>query len=138
VIVEDKGASLAIHYRLSPASEPAIRALLRQHEALLARGLEVLESKLAFDIKPRRFDKGTAVDRFMQVPPFRGRRPLFVGDDATDRDGFVAALKQGGDALQIGPRASDVAPWFLPSPATFRAWIGRIAMPGAVVRHQDG
>ena len=50
----------------------------------------------------------------------------------------LEAFLQGGDALQIGPRASDVAPWFLPSPATFRAWIGRIAMPGAVVRHQDG
>lgn len=129
LIVEDKGASLAIHYRLSPASEPAIRALLRQHQALLADDLEVLDSKLAIDVKPRGIGKGRAVDSFMQAPPFRGRRPLFVGDDTTDRDGFAAALRHGGDALQVGPRASDLAPWFLPSPASLRAWLGGIAGP---------
>ena len=130
VIVEDKGVSLAIHYRLSPASEPAIRALIGQQQALLADDLELREGKLVLDIRPRGADKGKAVDRLMQAPPFRGRRPLVIGDDATDRDGFAAALRQGGDALQIGPGASDLAPCWLPSPAHLRDWLGRIAATG--------
>ena len=137
LVVEDKGVSLAIHYRLAPASEPAIRALLQQHRGRLADGLEARDSKQAVDIRLRGTDKGTAVDHFMQMAPFRGRRPLFVGDDTTDRDGFVAALRQNGDALQIGPKISDVAPWFLPSPAALRAWLGRLVV-GTAVRRPPG
>jgi trehalose 6-phosphate phosphatase len=62
----------------------------------------VLRGKMVFEARPRRFSKGEAMRAFMQEPPFVGRLPLFIGDDATDEDGFVAAQAMGGVGLKLG------------------------------------
>ncbi len=119
VLVEVKSHNVVAHYRNAPAYEARVRRLvceLASHNL----GFEVLEAKMAFEIRPRSVSKGRAVDCLMSVDPFCGRVPVFVGDDVTDRDGFAAALARGGLAL-------DVAEVFAGRPKEVRAWLKRFA-----------
>lgn len=127
VLVEDKGHSLTAHYRLAPGCEAELRALLSR---LLADGLqdyEILESKMAFDVKPRRFSKGSAIEALMETPPFTGRVPVAAGDDVTDGFAFEAARRLGGEAIQVGPRPAAPGHHFLPDPASLRRWLATLA-----------
>jgi trehalose 6-phosphate phosphatase len=57
----------------------------------------------------------------MVEPPFRGRTPVFAGDDLTDLHGFDAVESHGGIAIAVGPRVT--AARQLASPAELRAWL---------------
>jgi trehalose 6-phosphate phosphatase len=39
----------------------------------------------------------------MREPPFRGRLPVFVGDDRTDENGFAVVRSLRGIAVKVGP-----------------------------------
>jgi len=121
--LEDKGLTLAVHYRQAPRCEAMLRRLLADRVRARLPDYEILESRKAFDLRARGTTKGTAVEALMRHPPFRGRLPAFFGDDATDRDGFAAALAHGGLAVQVGPRRSDLARYTLASPSRLRAWL---------------
>jgi trehalose 6-phosphate phosphatase len=104
-LVEDKGTTVALHYRRRPAAEGEARermaALLRQHggdgELLLLAGKMVLE------VRPAAADKGTAIEAYMAEAPFAGRRPVFLGDDVTDEHGFESVNALGGLTIKVGP-----------------------------------
>lgn len=126
-LVENKRFSAAIHYRRAPAAGPTLK---KRIEAILARneiaGLRILPGHMVFDLKRMTFDKGRAVDRFMEAAPFAGRRPVFVGDDVTDEPAFAAVVARGGIAYAVGqPRAgsSDV----FADPSAVRAWVSDLA-----------
>lgn len=124
--VEPKGAAVAIHYRQAPALGPEVIAFA---DTLLAgtAGWHALAGKMVVELKPDGVDKGAAVDRFLALPPFAGRRPLAAGDDVTDEDAFATALRHDGIALQVGDREPTVANRRLPDPAAMRDWIARLA-----------
>jgi trehalose 6-phosphate phosphatase len=73
------------------------------------------------------------IEQFMQEAPYRGRRPLFIGDDLTDENGFATVNRLGGAAIRIGG-GETVAAYRLASPDALRnclsSWlkIGRIAL----------
>ncbi|WP_343714923.1 trehalose-phosphatase [Inquilinus sp.] len=124
--VEPKGAAVAIHYRQAPALGPEVIALARDLMAG-APGWHALAGKMVVELKPDGVDKGAAVERFLTLPPFAGRRPLAAGDDVTDEDSFAAALRHDGIALQVGDREPTVASRRLPDPAAMREWIAHLA-----------
>jgi len=124
VLVEDKGASIALHYRDVPARGPATVALARRLVGA-DPDLAVLAGKMVVEIKPKAASKAAAVHRFMGEPPFAGRRPVFVGDDVTDEDGMRAALAAGGRAVKVGPGVT-VATDRLADPAAVAAWLARL------------
>jgi len=122
VLVEDKNASVAIHFKRAPQYRDEIEKFTRS----IAAGddsMEILEAVMAFDVKPRSVDKGRAVAWFMRHPPFAGRVPVFVGDDRTDEDGFAAAAERAGHAIQVGTARPRVAAWHVPAPADVRRWL---------------
>lgn len=120
VLLERKPHGLALHFRTAPeygeAAHAALTALLRGHEAHFA----LLPAHMAYEIRPRLATKGRAVDALMAGAPFRGRRPVFVGDDVTDEDGMQAARRHGGFGLHVGQD-------FRYGPAEVRAWVARAA-----------
>lgn len=129
VLLEDKQSALAVHFREAPGVEGLVRSIVSRLAPRLAPEYEVLEGDMVLEIKPSAYDKATAVEAFMQEPPFAGRMPVYVGDDVTDRDGFRAVLKHHGMTVAVGDRV--VAQWHLPHPQAARDWLSRIARQGA-------
>ncbi|MFG1421801.1 trehalose-phosphatase [Roseixanthobacter liquoris] len=126
VMAEDKGASVAMHYRSAPAIGPVLEGLLHALVAQSFGHLVVLPGRLVFEVKQAGHDKGLAVRAFMDVPAFAGRTPVFLGDDVTDQAGFAAVSALGGVAVSVGRRFPGVHA-VLPEPADVRALIATLA-----------
>lgn len=120
--LEDKGASLALHYRRAPTLASFAHRLARAEAATLGHGYAVRTGKRVIEIVPSGTDKGMALAAFMHEPPFRGRTPVFVGDDLTDELGFRMVDLLGGHSVKVGPGRS-AARWRLPDVAAVRAWL---------------
>ena len=126
ILLEDKGYSLALHYRLAPNAEKAIYAAVSLIRAELPNApIEVLPGKCVCEIKQSGFDKATGVRELMLHEPFRGRRPIFIGDDVTDESVFAIMPDLGGLAFSVGQRAQGVADHF-DEPRDVRAWLARL------------
>lgn len=118
VVVEEKPYCVAVHYRAAPDRERDIATLL---DGLVARdpeSFEALHGRMAFELRHKTLTKAVIVRSLMTHAPFKGRIPVFVGDDVTDQDGFRAVEEKGGIAL-------DVAHAFGGQPAAVRAWLTR-------------
>ncbi len=127
ILVEDKGYSLALHYRLAPEKGPAIlEAIAKICASVPEERVEILPGKLIVDIKPAAINKGDAVRELMQHPPFAGRRPIFIGDDTTDLPVFGIIPRFGGQAYSVGGIAAEVDGHF-DTPERVRDWLARVA-----------
>ena len=102
VMLEDKGLTLALHYRKAPEQQAAATALVRDVVAASAGALMLLEGKMVLELKPPGCDKGQAIAAYMAEPPFVGRRAVFAGDDVTDEAGFALVNRIGGVSIRIG------------------------------------
>jgi trehalose 6-phosphate phosphatase len=113
ILLEDKGYSLALHYRLAPHAEKAIYAAVSLIRADLPNApIEVLPGKCVCEIKHSGFTKASGVRELMTREPFKGRRPLFIGDDVTDETVFAIMPDYDGLAFSVGRRARGVAGHF--------------------------
>jgi trehalose 6-phosphate phosphatase len=139
--VEDKGPALALHYRAAPEHEDDA---LRFARALLAESdpaLRMIAGKMVVEFHARHADKGSAIAAFMTEPPFRGRRPLFVGDDVTDEDGFRAVRRLGGIAVRVGPPRAPgrtEAEYQLSTVAALREWLQQTVSAGTAAARFGG
>jgi trehalose 6-phosphate phosphatase len=124
-LLEDKGRTIAVHYRMAPQFEPAVRESVNAVAATLGTNYHVQPGSMMFEIKPCGFTKGAAVKAFMQEPPFSGRTPVFAGDDLTDLDGFRVVESLNGISIGVGERVH--GQFHLDDPAAVRAWLGGIA-----------
>jgi trehalose 6-phosphate phosphatase len=121
LLVEDKPAGVALHYRLAPERAGEADAFL---EALAERsGLALQRGKMVAELRPEGSDKGAALLRLMAEPPFAGARPVFVGDDLTDEDAFLAAASLGGEGVLVGPARPSAARWRLDGVGEVTAWL---------------
>jgi trehalose 6-phosphate phosphatase len=124
---ENKHASFAVHYRAARCSADELGAALARLVAGFAVfELELTAGHLVFEIRRPGFDKGKAIEMFMVKAPFRGRRPVFIADDAMDRAGFDAVLARGGHAYSVGRELPGLSGCFA-EPAAVRAWLGRLS-----------
>ena len=99
------GGALALHFRLAPHAERAIFEAISLIRADLGDAtIEVLPGKCVYEIKRAGFTKATGVRELMACEPFKGRRPLFIGDDVTDESVFAIMPDFGGLAFSVGGR----------------------------------
>ena len=124
VWLEDKGRTLALHYRDAPEKAAEIGDIA----ADLMRGsgdcLRLIAGNMVVELQPRHYGKDGAIAAFMEEPPFGGRLPVFLGDDTTDEDGFAEINRRGGVSIRVGaPAALTAASFMLPSVATALAWL---------------
>jgi len=123
-LLEQKQRGFVLHYRAVPELGPALRDAALALIAPLADQFQLMEALMAWEVRPRGADKGSAVNTLMTEAPFAGRKPIFIGDDVTDEDGMRAARALGGAGLRVDE-------WF-GGPADVRAWLARAAAdPGA-------
>lgn len=120
VLVEEKVYSVALHYRLAPHRKGALRQLAMSLVRAAPTRFELLIAKEAFEVRPKGITKGRAVEVLMSQDPFRGRQPVFVGDDITDEDGMEAAVRLGGLGLTVEAA-------FEGQPLAVRDWLRRAA-----------
>jgi trehalose 6-phosphate phosphatase len=127
VLVEHKGIAIAVHYRAVPAMEPLLeaelRGLLDAHNTrlVLSHGRRVLE------LTPQASSKATALERLMREPPFRGRRPVMIGDDMPDEAALDAAVSLGGMGLRVGGEHFQGGGSHFTGPAHVRRWLQDLA-----------
>jgi trehalose 6-phosphate phosphatase len=130
VLAENKGYSLALHYRLAPDRGDAVRAAVEEICAEMPPDtVEILPGKLVVEIKPAGVNKANAVCELMKCRPFNKRNPIFIGDDTTDEPVFGVLARFGGLGFSVGRISPNVNGHF-DSPASVRAWLARIAAAG--------
>ena len=118
---EVKASCVALHFRHAPQLQ-ALAQQVMQHAANSHPGLSLLCGKQVFEIKPAHVSKGRAIEDFMQLAPFAGRHPVFVGDDVTDEVGFSAVQALGGIAIKVGP-GDTLARYRCSDPTAVRHWL---------------
>jgi trehalose 6-phosphate phosphatase len=126
MLLEIKGAALALHYRNAPDREPAARAATERLVQEYADAYVLQPGKMVYEIKPKDVDKGRAVRAFMSEPPFTGRKPVFVGDDLTDEKGFAVVNEFGGLSIKVGA-GDTLAHARIESVGAFLDWLHDIA-----------
>jgi trehalose 6-phosphate phosphatase len=125
VRVEDKSWSVALHCREHPERADELERIA---PAIAARfpGFELQPGSYVYEFKPRGMDKGVAVAAFLDSPPFRGRTPVYLGDDLTDEHAFAVVNERGGASVRVGTRTPSHATFTLPSPAAVHAWLDSV------------
>jgi len=126
ILLEDKGYSLALHYRLAPHAEKAIYEAVSLIRADLPNApIEVLPGKCVCEIKHSGFTKATGVRELMTHEPFKGRRPLFIGDDVTDETVFAILPDFDGVGFSVGHLVRGGAGHF-DAPSDVREFLARL------------
>ncbi len=136
LLLEDKGTTLALHYRLAPRLASHVHRIVRAHVAEAGEASFRLQpGKAMVEVGPSGRDKGTAIREYMAEAPFQGRMPVFVGDDRSDEHGFSAVRDMGGWGVKVGAGPT-LARYRLRDVAAVRRWLGdALALPP---RHATG
>lgn len=136
VLVEPKGLTVALHYRLAdPAVAPALRSLVTR-TVRQAPGVEMLRGKKVLELRPQiGWGKARAVVlmRDWLADSLGSPRPLtiYLGDDETDEEVF-RALRARVTSVAVGRRRTAAA-FRLRDPSavqTFLAWLARLLPTG--------
>jgi trehalose 6-phosphate phosphatase len=130
MVVEDKGYSLALHYRNAPEDRDRLRASIDEGRAAFpGEATEVQSGKFMFEVKRPGVSKGDAVRALMAQPPFAGRQPVFIGDDVTDESVFAILPAMQGLGFSVGRQFAGLAGIFA-SPSEFRRALKQLAARG--------
>ena len=127
LLLEPKPGGATLHYRRAPELENECRRLVQGLLAELGDDYRMIDGKMVLELMPLAASKGEAVLALMQRPPFAGRRPVFVGDDVTDEDGFRAVNALGGLSIRVGDLAGSDARYALADVAAVCRWLDEIA-----------
>ena len=124
-LVEDKSPALALHWRAAPQAAAALRAFA---EVALPRlpGYCLQHGDHVVELRPAGSDKGRAILALLDEPSFRGRVPIFVGDDITDESGFAVVNAHAGYSVLVGDREPSAAHYALRNPDAVRRWLAAI------------
>ena len=121
IFLEPKAYSVTIHYHGAGAG---LESRLAAVVAELGGEWQLLPARQALEVKLPSYNKGIAIRRFLAVPPFRGRTPMFLGDDLTDEDGFAVVAEAGGCPVRVGPvERPSIAKARLAGPREARRWL---------------
>ena len=123
LLLERKRGGASLHYRRAPALQTECRRLVDELLAGLGDSYRLIAGKMVFEIAPSAHDKGAAIRQFLQAPPFKGRSPVFFGDDVTDEDGFRVVNELGGLSVRIGDTGNSEARYWLQGVAAVQSWL---------------
>jgi trehalose 6-phosphate phosphatase len=122
LLLEDKGLSLALHYRRAPRLAGFVHRVMHRVVDSLGTGYCLQHGKRVVEVAPAGKDKGVAISAYMREAPFRGRLPIFIGDDVTDEFGFAVVNHLGGYSVKVGPGRTS-AEWRLKNVRAVRSWL---------------
>lgn len=123
LLLEDKGDSLALHFRQAPELEAKVRHEMQNLMPGLGADFVLQEGKMVLELRPADATKGSAIKLFMAERPFAGRQPVFIGDDVTDEDGFEVVNSMHGVSVRVGPIDHSAARYALPDVSAVLQWL---------------
>lgn len=129
LILEKKRGGASLHYRRAPELERPARRLVNELLARIDDEFRLIDGKMVLELAPRQHNKGEAIREILQHAPFRDRRPVFVGDDVTDEDGFEVVNSLGGTSIRVGSGRDTAAQYQLDNVAGVQAWLRSIVDP---------
>jgi trehalose-phosphatase len=131
VVIENKGFTLSIHYRL--AKEIAVKKIKKLSLEAIEYGdardkLQVTEGKKVLEMRPPiEWNKGKAIEWLLEIYETPGSLSVFAGDDLTDEDGFRVLQMVGGISIFVGEdKASSAADYYIDSPKQLYHWLGKL------------
>jgi trehalose 6-phosphate phosphatase len=127
VHLEDKRSAIALHYRGAPERGREVLKLAEVIVAGMGSDFAVLMGKCVVELRPRHLTKGTALRHLMEGEPFRGRTPIFAGDDSSDEDAFEVVNRLGGISVRVGEPRPTAAMCQLAEPEQLRRWLLEIS-----------
>lgn len=127
VHVEDKGATVAVHYRLASHFQGEVRAIVADALRDLGSEFRMQSGKAVLEIVHADAGKERAIARFLTLPAYRGRYPVFAGDDETDENALSLVNEAGGLSVHVGLARPTIAHLRVTSPHVMRSWLGRLA-----------
>jgi trehalose 6-phosphate phosphatase len=131
LLLENKQATLAVHYRQAPELESVARRVVAQAMQILGKDYVMLEGKMVIELKPDGFSKSMAIAAFLREAPFQGRVPIFLGDDHTDETGFAYVEALRGTAIHVGSNESSHARWRLAGVGEVHDWLETLVTQSA-------
>lgn len=133
VILEDKGFSLSIHFRLADKKQiPEVKTIIHESiiTCLIANKIKIKSGKMVMEINPPvKWDKGKAalwlLARQQAVLKGKGIFSIYIGDDLTDEDAFKV-LKNKGLTIFVGKPKASSAQYYLNDPNEVAVFLGKI------------
>ncbi|MDF2114219.1 trehalose-phosphatase [Roseiarcaceae bacterium H3SJ34-1] len=126
VFIEDKGCAFSVHWREAPLAEKGVLLTLTDVLKVLGGDYRLQLGKCVGEIIPMEASKGHAIAAFLKHSKYSDRRPIFIGDDLTDEDGFRVVNDVEGVSIHVG-KLQTVAQHRIPSPTAVRhllqSWI---------------
>jgi trehalose 6-phosphate phosphatase len=107
ILIENKGVSLAVHYRRAAERERA-RAAIAEAAAMLGRVRVVQGKEVVIFLPEDGPDKGRSLERVRAQ--LGCASALYVGDDETDEDAFRL---EGVTGVRVGAREGSAARYFV-------------------------
>ncbi|WP_071796674.1 trehalose-phosphatase [Natronohydrobacter thiooxidans] len=126
VYFEHKGPVLAIHTRAAPEALPAVIRACRNALSRLPCGYRLVEGHAGVELLPEKALKSAAIAWFMSRPPFRGRKPVFLGDDTSDEAGFEWVNRNNGISVRVGRQKPSSACFGLATVGDVHDWLRRL------------
>ena len=122
--MENKGLSASVHYRRAPADK--LREIYQLINAAVSgsRGLFQMSPGLrVYEIRPRvTWHKGKAVSWIQEAWAKRGALAMYVGDDVTDEDAFLALPE--GITISVGSARQTSARYYLEDQGSLQQFLG--------------
>ncbi|MDO8886540.1 trehalose-phosphatase [Candidatus Oleimmundimicrobium sp.] len=117
VLIEDKGLTLSIHYRLVASKDvPEVKKIFcKTIEPYMKKHIfKQTEGKKVFELRPPiDWDKGSAILWLIETLNLKNDLPIYLGDDKTDEDAF-GVLKEKGISIFVGePKTQSKAAYYL-------------------------
>lgn len=109
LLLEDKHYALAVHFRRAPEMQDEVYRVMNDVLLHLRPTFALQAGKSVLELRPGTWTKGTSITAFMQEAPFKGRTPVFVGDDVTDEDAFVVVNEMQGVSIRVGKPVASAA-----------------------------
>lgn len=123
ITIEDKGAAIAVHYRLAPQFEHQLRAGLATLAPKYPEQITLCEGRKVIEILPAGLSKATALQKITSLPRFAQRIPVMIGDDIADIGAFHAAESLGGIGLKVAGESFTEEEASFNSPSRVVEWL---------------
>jgi trehalose 6-phosphate phosphatase len=123
LVLEYTSFTVALDYRNAPDLEASVVYGAAMIVAFVGGGLEVRHRRPILEIRPSGVSKASAFATFMRERPFKGRRPVYLGDDSSDESGFDYVNGTGGLSVAVDVKRPTAARTRLPSIGDARGWL---------------